>query len=132
LTPDTSVIVAAFASWHPAHADCVAAIREVDTLVAHAELEAYSVLTRLPPPHRVPSATAAEYLRRQFSGDRLVLDDTNRRRLVTRLSESGIAGGATYDALIAITANEHDLTLLTRDARAGATYRATGARFRHV
>jgi predicted nucleic acid-binding protein len=41
-----------------------------------------------------------------------------------RLAAAGVSGGATYDGLIALTALEHDLELLTRDGRAERTYRA--------
>ncbi|HLL86835.1 MAG TPA: hypothetical protein VK387_05955 [Thermoleophilaceae bacterium] len=47
-TADASAIVAAFASWHEKHTTAVERISDVTELVAHAELEAYSVLTRLP------------------------------------------------------------------------------------
>ncbi|GAB3914246.1 hypothetical protein GCM10011575_18120 [Microlunatus endophyticus] len=51
---DTSVIVAAFAGWHQDHASAAAELRQRPRVVAHALLEAYSVLTRLPGPHRAP------------------------------------------------------------------------------
>jgi predicted nucleic acid-binding protein len=41
-----------------------------------------------------------------------------------------VSGGATYDGLIALTALDHDLELLSRDLRAARTYRALGVRFR--
>jgi hypothetical protein len=132
VTPDTSVIIAAFAPWHAAHVDSLAAIRDVQALVAHAELEAYSVLTRLPPPHRVPGPIAAEYLARQYAGGRLVLDQRGRRGLVERIADRGITGGATYDALIGLTAAAHDMPLLTRDARAAATYNRLGVPYEAV
>lgn len=44
--------------------------------------------------------------------------------LIERLSQTGIAGGAVYDALVAETAREHNLLLLTRDRRAATTYRS--------
>lgn len=132
MTPDTSVIVAAFSPWHAAHEQAVEAIRDVDVLVAHAELEAYSVLTRLKPPHRVSAALAAEYLRRQYRGPRVVMGGRGRARLVTQMAERAIAGGAVYDALIALTASEHGLTLLTRDTRAARTYQAAGVSFTTV
>lgn len=49
-----------------------------------------------------------------------------------RLAVAGVSGGATYDGLIALTAIEHDLELLSRDRRAARTYRALGARFRLI
>jgi predicted nucleic acid-binding protein len=38
-----------------------------------------------------------------------------------------ILGGPVYDALIALTAAEHQATLLSLDQRATATYEAAGA-----
>jgi len=42
------------------------------------------------------------------------------------LSRLGIAGGAVYDALVALAAREHRAALATRDARARGTYDAVG------
>ena len=50
--------------------------------------------------------------------------------LVGVLSEAGIHGGATYDAIVGLTAAAHDEVLLTRDRRAGATYEALGVGYR--
>jgi predicted nucleic acid-binding protein len=44
------------------------------------------------------------------------------------LSRLGIAGGAVYDALVALAALEHGADLVTRDARAKATYDTVGVR----
>ena len=85
MTPDTSAIVTA--------------LRGVTDLVARAEVEAYSVLTRLPAPFRVDPAIAAEFLRGRFPGMRIVLPAAQRRSLVGRLAAAGVAGGKTYDAL---------------------------------
>ena len=44
------------------------------------------------------------------------------------LSKAGVAGGAVYDALVALAALEHGCVwLATRDARAKASYEAIGA-----
>ena len=53
-------------------------------------------------------------------------------RAPEHLAAAGISGGATYDGLIALTALEHDLELLSRDHRAARTYRALGARFQLI
>jgi len=44
------------------------------------------------------------------------------------LSGLGIAGGAVYDALVALAAQEHEVPLATRDARAQGTYDAVGVK----
>jgi predicted nucleic acid-binding protein len=49
-------------------------------------------------------------------------------RLPDLLSRLGIAGGAVYDALVALAAAEHGADLATRDVRAKATYETVGAR----
>ena len=131
-TPDASAIVAAFAPWHPHHEPAVEALHGSRDLVAHAELEAYSVLTRLPPPFRVDPALAAEYLELRFTESRHVLPSRARRRFTSRLAALGIAGGRVYDALIAATAMERGLTLITCDRRARDVYERLGAAFELV
>jgi predicted nucleic acid-binding protein len=123
---DTSVVVAAFATWHPAH---VAARRKLDTgpsLPGHAGLEAYSVLTRLPAPHRAEASDVGAFLRAAFPDAWLILDGSELASLVDRLVVLGIAGGPTYDALIGATAKQAGATLITRDRRALATYQRLG------
>ena len=48
-------------------------------------------------------------------------------RVPALLAEHGIAGGASYDALVALAAVEHEAVLATRDARARGTYELFGA-----
>jgi len=129
VTPDSSAIVAAFAPWHPLHRTARRKLRGIDDLVAHAELETYSVLTRLPAPFRVEGELAAYYLRRRHPGARLVLPAAGRVRLVTRLAMGAVSGGMVYDALIAATAADHGLTLLTCDRRAVPVYERLQAPF---
>jgi len=66
---DTSVVVAAFASWHEAHAQAAAVLVERPRLPAPVALEAYAVLTRMPPPHRAEASVVGEFLRRSFPRD---------------------------------------------------------------
>lgn len=99
-------------------------------MAAHARLETYSVLTRLPPPRRDAPRLVLEVLGSFFPADRtLVPSDRLARTLVDRCGERGIVGGAVYDALVALTTAEADATLLTRDQRAARTYRALGVSF---
>jgi len=44
------------------------------------------------------------------------------------LSRLGIAGGAVYDGLVALAAQEHGAALATRDNRARGTYEAVGVK----
>jgi predicted nucleic acid-binding protein len=126
LTPDSSVVIAAFASWNEKHEAAIEALGDVRDLVAHVELEAYSVLTRLPEPLRAESGLVAEYLREDFSGERMVLPERERCTLVERLAGLSISGGAVYDASVAVTADHHGRSLLSCDRRAARTYEKLG------
>lgn len=96
-------------------------------LSGHALAETYSVLTRLPGDLRVLPEDAARLLTTRFSRP-LLLGPEVTGRLPDVLSHLDIAGGAVYDALVALAAVEHDAELATRDARAKATYETVGAR----
>ncbi|MEX2530524.1 MAG: PIN domain-containing protein [Gemmatimonadota bacterium] len=127
---DTSVVVAGFASWHEGHAGAYAALAEVPRLPAHVALESYSVLTRLPPPHRTTAEIVVSFLERRFPDTLLTLPAAAHRRMLNDAAKAGIAGGALYDALVAATARHAGGTLLTRDRRATRTYQAMGIDFR--
>ncbi len=96
-------------------------------LSAHALAETYSVLTRLPGDARLAPADAARLLKSRFAAP-LTLSSRLSRALPETLSRLGIAGGAVYDALVALAAREHDMPLATRDARARGTYDAVGVK----
>lgn len=96
-------------------------------LSGHALAETYSVLTRLPGDLRLAPADAARLLADRFVEPFLLGADTA-SRLPEVLSRLGIAGGAVYDALVALAALEHGAALATRDARAKATYDTVGVR----
>jgi predicted nucleic acid-binding protein len=129
---DTSVVVAALAGWHEGHDAAWAAVASDVRLPAHCLLEAFSVLTRLPPPHRFEPRTAYDLLRSTFPDEPLFIDGSDHRAVLDRLVDAGISGGATYDALVGITASRHDATLLTRDRRAVRVYAALGVPFELV
>jgi predicted nucleic acid-binding protein len=123
---DSSVVVAAFSSWHLAHAEAAQIIRGAPTLPAHAGLEAYSVLTRMPEPNRASPLLVDAFLSRAFAGRWLTLDGRAVAELVRELAQLGIAGGPTYDALIGATARAAGATLYTCDVRARRTYELLG------
>lgn len=128
LAVDTSVAVPLLVQTHDAHSDVLRWCGGRDVaLVGHALAETYSVLTRLPGDLRVAPADAARLLAARFTRPLLLGPDVA-ARLPDVLSPSGIAGGAVYDALVALAAVAHDTQLATRDARATATYEAVGAR----
>jgi predicted nucleic acid-binding protein len=125
---DTSVVIALLASWHEGHQTVVAALRDEEDvrLPRHVALEAYSVLTRLPMPHRFPSAPVVEFLTRRFPAAWLGLDPDGHRELLLEANSLGLTGGAIYDALVGATARSAGARLLSRDRRAAPVYRALG------
>lgn len=123
---DTSVVVAGFATWHERHESARRVLDGSPRLVEHCALESYSVLTRLPAPHRAPSDVARDFLAARFRRPFLRMSAASHRRFVLGLSDHGIAGGAVYDALIAATAAEAGAELATCDRRAQATYEKYG------
>lgn len=126
-TCDTSVLVPAVVAWHPRHAAAREAIEaRVDSIPAHVFVECYSVLTRLPAPHRL-SVEVARHVLDVLDLRLLVLPARGHRAMVTELAEAGISGGAAYDGLVAATARHHGLRLLSADRRARPTYDAMGA-----
>jgi toxin FitB len=125
---DTSVAVPLVVRSHRDHA---AVVRWWDgqevALSGHALVEAYSVLTRLPGDARLAPADAARLLSARFSPP-LLLSNSRARKLPDTLSRLGVAGGAVYDAIVALAAKEHGAALATRDARARGTYDAVGVK----
>ena len=105
---DSSVVVAALASWHERHDAALAALQEALASDAgaivprHALVESYSVLTRLPRPHRLRAEDALALLRRTFEGRaRLVgLGGEALWEVLERMATRGVTGGTAYDAVI--------------------------------
>ena len=123
---DTSVAVPLLVRSHHDHAAVVRWWNGQEVaLSGHALAETYSVLTRLPGDARLAPADAARLLDVRFSSP-LVLTRSRSRKVPDTLSRLGIAGGAVYDALVALAAKEHGAALATRDARARGTYDAVG------
>ena len=129
LAVDTSVVVAAFAGWHDGHLAARAVLARRPRLPAHVLLESYSVLTRFPPPHRTSPAAATAFLDARFGEPPLGLPPAEYRRLVVDAGRDGVAGGAIYDAVIALTVKRAAATLLTRDRRAVRVYESVGVQF---
>ncbi|MGH8228511.1 MAG: type II toxin-antitoxin system VapC family toxin [Steroidobacteraceae bacterium] len=122
------MVIAAFASWHEHHDRARAALDEGARLIEHCALETYSVLTRLPPPHRSSGEIVRDFLRSRFAEPYLRLDTGAHKEFVLELPERGIAGGASYDALVAATAVAHSADLITCDRKAAPTYESFGVR----
>lgn len=129
---DTSVAIPAFASWHPAHATARGIVDAGVSLPAHAAFETYSVLTRLPAPHRASPARVLSFLRESFDRDWLTMPGPALARLMDELADRGINGGSTYDGLIGATARAAGARLVTRDTRARLVYDLLGVDVEYV
>ena len=126
---DTS---AAMALVNPGHAHRQAVAKRVRGhrlgLAGHAAYETYSVLSRLPPPHRISAAAARGLIEANFPATRH-LDPDQASSALSVLATAGVAAGAVYDGLVALAALAADQLLISCDQRALTTYRAVGVRF---
>lgn len=119
---DTSIIVPAVLAWHEHHDAALPVVVEALSGSAPAIVplpalvEAFSVLTRLPPPWRLRPRDAHRLLSDSFREKaRIVgLSGEEAWALLDEALASEVAGGATYDAHIAACAT-----------KAGATHLAT-------
>lgn len=118
-------MIAAVCSWHEHHEAAANEIerrldrREKMIVAAPALVEAYAVLTRLPPPHRVSPETAFTLLESNFikSATVVALNARSYASLLLRAPKYGIAGGRTYDAVIGACAERGKVsTVLTFNA----------------
>jgi len=125
---DTSVVVAAFASWHESHERSRRALDGGMRLIEHCALETYSVLTRLPSPHRVAGELVRDFLAVRFPEPFLRLSPAAYRDFVLGLPDHSVVGSAAYDALVAATATENGAELISCDRRALAVYERYGVR----
>ena len=110
---DTSCLVAAALPQHEHHAATLAdlsrrrAAGQTFVIAAHAVLEAYAVLTRLPPPHRLAPADAAAVLDRNWAtSESIALTGAETWRLLRQHAAAGTAGGRVYDGAIAASARK--------------------------
>jgi predicted nucleic acid-binding protein len=105
-------MVAAVCGWHEHHAAAASAIeRRLDrgqrlAVPAHALVETYAVLTRLPPPHRLSPADAWALVKGNFVDHATVvtLGAAAHVKVLDRLAGNGVGGGRSYDAIIGATA----------------------------
>ncbi len=130
IAPDTSVLVAGFVPGHLFHAEAVSALVEVKaggSLVAHTMAETYSVLSSPSGPYRVEPGAVVTYLD-QFLDRAEPIQPRPRsyREALGLLGERDRAGGAVYDALIALAVRDAGATLVSLDRRAERTYAACG------
>ena len=89
-------------------------------VAAPALVEAYAVLTRLPPPHRVSPQTAMTLLENNFLklATIIALNAKSYETLLRRAQKNRVAGGRTYDAVIGACAEQGKAaTVLTFNGR---------------
>jgi predicted nucleic acid-binding protein len=111
---DTSCIVAAVCTWHQQHDAAAAAIDahlaagDKVAVAGAALVESYAVLTRLPAPHRLAPSDAWALLDANFisAAEVVALEGEEYVALVREAVSQGIAGGRTYDAVIAACARK--------------------------
>ena len=126
IAPDSSVLIAALASYHEAHERAIAAVGNSPRLIVHVAFETSSVLSRMREEQRMEASFVLDALEREFPDSWLALDQVAQRSCLRRAVDAGLRGGALYDALIAATAREHGATLLSADRRAREAYEAIG------
>jgi predicted nucleic acid-binding protein len=113
LALDTSLVVAALLSWHEQHREAARLLSQIldegrVILPTRVLIESYSVLTRLPAPHRLAPHDAfsllTENLRAEVELAELPVADRWQR--LQALAEDDVVGGAVYDAEIVQAAIE--------------------------
>jgi predicted nucleic acid-binding protein len=109
---DSSVVIAGLLSWHEFHQRAFLALEKAilrrSLLVPmHALVESYSVMTRLPSPHRLRPEIAHQLLHDSL-GDLPVAGNGPRKAwaFLENCATSATVGGRVYDALIATSAIE--------------------------
>lgn len=114
---DTSTLIAALVQAHPAHHQAIARLQHVNAgldagfTAAHSIAELYAVLTAYPVRPRIAPVIARQLIRQSvFTQFEIVaLNSTDYAAVIEQLAESGITGGATYDALILFAAHKADV-----------------------
>ena len=109
---DTSVLVAAMVEAHPAHVKSLAQLQRIKNgadaglVSAHTIAELYAILTTLPVKPRISSVIAYELIQHNVRDlcEVMSLSVEDYSAVTKHLSEEGIIGGVTYDALIVYTA----------------------------
>ena len=112
--PATSCMVAAVCSWHEHHNRAADAIesrlesKERMIVAAPALIETYSVLTRLPAPHRLSPTAALRVVEANFlTGIKVIVIEAEVYDHILRSAPAAaISGGRIYDAVIAACARK--------------------------
>jgi len=123
---DASVAIAVIVEDHEVHAAALDVVRGRRLgLAGHAWFETYSVLTRLPGPHRRSPADAFRLLTHNFPASVFLGEDAS-LALGPEIARLGVSGGAVYDALVGSAARQHDRRLVSADGRARPVYEELG------
>ncbi|MGZ8833735.1 MAG: PIN domain-containing protein [Thermoanaerobaculia bacterium] len=109
---DSSVVIAGLLSWHEFHQRALHALEKAIVgrrllIPLPVLVESYSVMTRLPSPHRLRPEIAHQLLHDSFGDARVV--GLSHRKAWTFLGDcvaAGTSGGRVYDAVIAAAAGE--------------------------
>ena len=117
---DTSVFVAALVESHPAHKSAFpwlkqARAKQFDMIVAaHTIAELYAVLSTLPIKPRISPLIARKLISENIEtvGKLISLTPREYVSVIKQISELGLAGGITYDALIAQVAQKANVEKL--------------------
>lgn len=105
---DTSVLVAAMVEAHPAHEKSLLWLQRIKQgsdsglVSAHSVAELYAILTTLPMKPRISPLVAYNLIQRNVFDlcEVLPLSAEDYSAVIKHLSEEGITGGVTYDAVI--------------------------------
>ena len=104
---DTTVLIAAFCSWHQDHPACLSAWRGClsggvsPIIAAHSVAEFYSVLTRLPSPHRLSAADAYALVETNMAKQSIIaLSPQDYLEAIADCRNRRVVGGSVYDALL--------------------------------
>lgn len=123
---DTSVAIPLLVRGHPAHRAVIRWAGDHDLVLAgHAQVETFSVLTRLPDALRLDASAALRAIRAGFGAP---VHPRHPDAALQRIADADITGGAVYDAMVAIAAEDAGVPLATSDARAVPTYARIGVR----
>ena len=122
---DTSALIAAVSSWHEHHERTRSEIErrersdEQMVVAGHSLAETYSLLTRLPAPHRLRADDAIALIESNWRDTPIVhLTGSEMWSALREAQRRELIGGQMYDALIAIAAlKAKAATLITWNVR---------------
>ncbi len=114
---DTSVLVAAMVTGHPAHEWALPWLQrirdraDIGFVSAHSIAELYSILSTLPVKPRIPPSTVKQMIQSNVFEicEIIPLSVQDYAMIIRHLAKSNIIGGVTYDAVILYTAFKIDI-----------------------